>query len=1519
MNPLIYKGYKARFSVSVQKVLKNGIFPTYWTACGIVINSSSNDNKIISNRVISNPGLGFDSYGSSRNKYILNTSSLSGDYGFKLVYYSQNNEYINNTATSITTGAGFFLNHQNNINNTFRGNTSAFNSYGITCNSPSNYIYHNNIYSNSTLNASSNLALELSYDIKNTPYNLADDVGNWWGWWTTPGFHLPGRDAPPYDSNASTVIDSHPYLVKDGWLKGYAPGQIEPTPPVIYHPEPGGGYKGGAFSFDGVNDKMTVSDTDSLRPTNMSIEFWVKPFAVKSYNQVIAGKVGGTFPGSRRGFELLLIGTFHPEREKVNLAIFNLSENCTNSISVLATKTWYHIVGTYDGISIKMYVNGVLESTTPFAGGLGDTTGAVLGIGFSAFWNGNFFKGLLDEIRIYNRALTGGAISDLYFTNKPITVTSKGVGVPKFPGLVSWWSGDGTAKDLWGGNNGTLQNGATYTDIAALTATRPTISASFFDKFPGIDRNTARIFLKHPNEDFKDVTNPDLVTNEGISYTPSADLSSGEYTVMVEVKDFAGNKAEAVWSFRIISPDTTPPTTTHTATPLANLYGWNNTNVTVKLEATDPEPSPSGVKEIHYRIDNQPEIVVAGNRVDIYFFTEGVFTLSYYAIDNANNVEQTKELVVRIDRTKPTITYNKSPSANKADWNNSDVTVTFYATDDRSGVSDISPLVTISTEGANQQVIGTAVDYAGNSATINVVVNLDNTPPVIGNLPAEVITDEGFSTITITPTKSDNLTSSAQLVWGIKHYPFKNTTAPFIPISVTMVADTITISAPNPDINGTGGFDLTLTDLAGLSVTRHCDITITAINDSPTITLLQPGMVSGQVISGTTKIRWSVNDIEGDTLTISISYSVNDTSWVTIYSFTATKPYNVISYDWNTNSVLDNNAYKVRVVCSDGLATSTSESKYPFTIDNQPLKIKALAPTPKYPNSFNPYYYEKAYLPFELSEPATNITVTLYQLKTGVEKYYGVITNYPYYLGAGINVVEWDGTYITYTDSTPTREVAPAGDVLNYFFQVEVPIAGVPITDKSLEGVGIRTDQPIFYDLKATPDIIWYPVTSTTISFRTNLLISSVWLRVYTETGTAPVATLIPGVNYPSGGPYTAIWNGAGIIENGIFRYKFTASNAAPASGIIRAIKPDTLVTTATNLTVYSSPTTTAVTITATPTLPLDVSYSLRELSVISPSYVYTVSSFYDINAVGTVVTPVVLAFSYSPNLSPYNLKLYQYEPSKGFIAVTRYSIDLVNHILYAEVDKLSLFILMISEDTVKPEIKDVILSPQTVSFSITDDVSGMNLPSIRVILDGVDITDKLTISGAMGDLIVSVSGTNLYEPTLGLHTLTIIAQDRGGNEVSKTISFTTGYADVKVVIKPEALNINPGILTCYVKFPDYFGVPITLDATLDGGALDKWMIDYDGVLEEGLEGPVVVIKFRRADIEKALTEQGEKMDTEFVLKGTFNDGSAPSDLPYQFEGKDSITKIINEKTTFSGSSASDSTTQPSDKGGKKK
>jgi hypothetical protein len=158
-----------------------------------------------------------------------------------------------------------------------------------------------------------------------------------------------------------------------------------------------------------------------------------------------------------------------------------------------------------------------------------------------------------------------------------------------------------------------------------------------------------------------------------------------------------------------------------------------------------------------------------------------------------------------------------------------------------------------------------------------------------------------------------------------------------------------------------------------------------------------------------------------------------------------------------------------------------------------------------------------------------------------------------------------------------------------------------------------------------------------------------------------------------------------------------------------------------------------------------------------------------------------------------------------------------------------------------------------------------------------------------------------LFSPSFDRHTLIITAQDRGGNFATKTISFITGYTDVRVVIKPEALNINPGILTAYIKFPAPFGIPITLNATLDGASQERWMVSQEGLLEEELEGPLVIIKFRRQDIEKALTEQGALLDTEFVLIGTFDDGTAPYGQPYEFEGRDSVTKIISDETPSTG------------------
>jgi len=153
-------------------------------------------------------------------------------------------------------------------------------------------------------------------------------------------------------------------------------------------------------------------------------------------------------------------------------------------------------------------------------------------------------------------------------------------------------------------------------------------------------------------------------------------------------------------------------------------------DVTINLTTTDNQGG-SGVKEIHYKLTGaQPdEKVISGSSVQVIISSEGTTNLTYYSVDNAGNTEAAKSLVVKIDKTPPTITSVVSPQANLFGWNNANVTVSFSASDSLSGVSTVTSPVTVTTEGANQQIVGEAVDLAGNKAATSVIVNIDKTPP----------------------------------------------------------------------------------------------------------------------------------------------------------------------------------------------------------------------------------------------------------------------------------------------------------------------------------------------------------------------------------------------------------------------------------------------------------------------------------------------------------------------------------------------------------------------------------------------------------------------------------------------------------------------------------------------------------------------------------------------------------------------------------------------------------------------
>ena len=74
----------------------------------------------------------------------------------------------------------------------------------------------------------------------------------------------------------------------------------------------------------------------------------------------------------------------------------------------LATNMWTHLAATFDGSNLRFYVNGGLVATRAVAGSMSASTGA-LRIGGNATW-GEWFGGLIDDLRVYNRALSQAEI-----------------------------------------------------------------------------------------------------------------------------------------------------------------------------------------------------------------------------------------------------------------------------------------------------------------------------------------------------------------------------------------------------------------------------------------------------------------------------------------------------------------------------------------------------------------------------------------------------------------------------------------------------------------------------------------------------------------------------------------------------------------------------------------------------------------------------------------------------------------------------------------------------------------------------------------------------------------------------------------------------------------------------------------------------------------------------------------------------------------------------------------------------
>ncbi|WP_191906879.1 LamG-like jellyroll fold domain-containing protein [Adhaeribacter soli] len=182
------------------------------------------------------------------------------------------------------------------------------------------------------------------------------------------------------------------------------------------------GMNGLALQLSGTGQFATAPSRASLEIRNaITLAAWVKP-ARSGSSQVLIKK---GLSGQTDGYELAITST-----DKVFFRINQLSEADNFRLNSLATiptdgNTWVHLAATYDGTTIKLYVNGVLDRSkvlTPML--INQNT---LPVALGAQSNGtSAFKGALDEIRIYNTALSASEISQLASANASARLAGTG-------------------------------------------------------------------------------------------------------------------------------------------------------------------------------------------------------------------------------------------------------------------------------------------------------------------------------------------------------------------------------------------------------------------------------------------------------------------------------------------------------------------------------------------------------------------------------------------------------------------------------------------------------------------------------------------------------------------------------------------------------------------------------------------------------------------------------------------------------------------------------------------------------------------------------------------------------------------------------------------------------------------------------------------------------------------------------------------------------------------------------------
>jgi hypothetical protein len=651
---------------------------------------------------------------------------------------------------------------------------------------------------------------------------------------------------------------------------------------------------GGALSFNGTNAWVTVPDAGSLDLTTaMTLEAWVRPATLGGYRTVLLKETTGNLTYA-------LYGSSSFGGSNVARPSAWIDANGLGPTTALPTNAWSHIASTWDGATWRFFVNGTQVASKAATAAIPVSNG-VLRMGGNNVWS-EWFSGLIDEVRVYNRALSALEVSG----DSTTPVSAPAAPDTTAPNVaVTAPAGGATVS------GGSVSVAATASDDVGVAG--------------------VQFKLDGANLGGEDTTSP-----YGLAWN-STTATNGTHALTAVARDAAGNTRTSTTVNVTVAntpPDTIAPDVTLTApSDGASVSG----TVALTANATD-DVAMGGVRFKVDGADLGAEDTSSPYAVnwDTTAVANGTHTVSAVARDAAGNLRTTPAVTVTVDNadtTAPTVSVTV-PTAGASVNGTVNVTATAadavgvtgvqfrldgndLGTEDSSSPYGVAWDTTAVSNGTHT-LTAVARDAAGNtrtSASVTVTVANavpDTTPPTVSlSAPADAATVNG--SISVTANASDAVgVTAVQFRLDGADLGSADTTSPYA----------VTWNTSNA-ANGQHTLTAIARDAAGNTATAT-SVTVTVDNDktAPTVAIGAPA--GGATVTGTTDVTATATDGVG---VAGVQFKLDGAN---LGAEDTTSPYSVA---WNTTTAT-NGTHTLTAVARDAAGNMGTSASVSVTVSN---------------------------------------------------------------------------------------------------------------------------------------------------------------------------------------------------------------------------------------------------------------------------------------------------------------------------------------------------------------------------------------------------------------------------------------------------------------------------------------------------------------------------------------------------------------------------------------------------------